>query len=60
MEVWDFTCPLHKYLLREVLGRCSNASDYVYIFMHDFVVFSTCCDGMHDMSLYESGLIVYA
>ena len=32
---------------------CSNVYDYVYVLMHDILVFSTCCDDMHGMSLYD-------
>ena len=32
--------------MKSVLERCSNVYEYVYIFTHDIVVLSTCCDEM--------------
>ena len=39
--------------MKRVLGRCFYEYDYVYVLMHDILVFSTCCDDMHGMSLYD-------
>ena len=42
-----------QVLLKEVLERCSNVCDHVYVLMHDIVVLSTCFNEMLGMNLYD-------